>query len=369
MKLAIFWIFSIGVLFCLACSDDVKEEGTDQGTDSSSDITGDSNSDTSADSATQSSQDTASGTDTATGETSSDSVRDTTSDSVVDTSGWGTSTDSGNFGECVPVPCGGKVYGCADCIDNDSDGRVDWNDPDCLGPCDNNESGFNINIPGSDPSGCTMECYFDADNGTGNDECDWDYTCDSYNQFIKAEGDKHCPFDESPSAVEYCDGLRASQAEACNRVCEPLVPNGCDCWGCCQLDGEYRYVGTPGCTLDNLSGCDPCTPVPSCENKCGECELCIGMTTLPAHCLTPPVDTDSVNDTENPDDTADPNDTSITGDTDHPLDTGITGDSDSHEVNLLRCPKGNQPCGQVGDSSCLAGQYCLSGCCAFIVVE
>ena len=48
---------------------------------------------------------------------------------------------------CFIAPCQGKVYQCGDCQDNDKDGVVDSQDPDCLGACQNNEAGFNGNIP------------------------------------------------------------------------------------------------------------------------------------------------------------------------------------------------------------------------------
>ena len=48
---------------------------------------------------------------------------------------------------CVQRACQGKVYQCGDCIDNDGDGRIDADDPDCLGACQNGEAGFNGDIP------------------------------------------------------------------------------------------------------------------------------------------------------------------------------------------------------------------------------
>ena len=75
----------------------------------------------------------------------------------------------GDAAGCVPVACQGHSYACGDCIDNDMDGHSDSADPDCVGPCDNNESGFFLNIPGGGAAPCRLDCYFDQDTGSGND--------------------------------------------------------------------------------------------------------------------------------------------------------------------------------------------------------
>ncbi|MBN2530876.1 MAG: hypothetical protein JXR76_31105 [Deltaproteobacteria bacterium] len=396
MKTKLIMLVAIGALFALACSDDsrTKKSNTDSATTtglnddssstfdsaSSSDITTDSTVDTNSsvgDTDSSSAVDTAGDTTVGTssdstvdtlGDTSADTVSDsavdtsTSSDSSIDTATatTGGETDSTPIVDtdsivdtgvvandsdttvCLPVLCGDKYYMCADCIDNDSDGKVDAADPDCLTACDNNEAGFNINIPGSAPSGCTMDCYFDADNGAGNDNCAWDYTCDIYDQFIKAEGDKYCVYDATDT--DYCEGMKTSQPATCGEICAPLVPNGCDCWGCCNIEGSgvYRFIGTPGCTLENYmdtDACSPCVPVPSCINECGQCELCIGMTELDSSCLTPVVDTDTTD-----------------------TDTGT-------DPALLRCPDGRQPCGQTGDALCAPGYYCITGCCTEVILN
>ena len=97
------------------------------------------------------------------------------------TGGDGGSTwDAGwHSGECVVTACQQHTYQCGDCEDNDQDGLIDSQDPDCLGPCDNNEQGFNTLIPGGNVQPCAQECYFDQDNGPGNDQCYWDHRCDS----------------------------------------------------------------------------------------------------------------------------------------------------------------------------------------------
>ena len=72
--------------------------------------------------------------------------------------------------------------------------------------------------------------------------------------------------------------------------CRPLVPNGCDCFGCCAVPG----VATPiriaaGCTaadFGNPAKCPACTQVTQCSNTCERCEICVGKPTLPADCAT-----------------------------------------------------------------------------------
>src|SRR5262245_61938365 len=59
-------------------------------------------------------------------------------------SGGASSSASGAPGS---APCGAHVYECGDTIDNDHDGLIDSQDPDCLGPCDNTENSFYGGIP------------------------------------------------------------------------------------------------------------------------------------------------------------------------------------------------------------------------------
>jgi hypothetical protein len=207
-----------------------------------------------------------SGTDTASDSSSSgpngDGDADGDGDVDTDPGGW-------HSAECVVTTCEGKLYQCGDCIDNDSDGRIDSQDSNCLGPCDNNESGFNLQIPGNDNVGCMRDCYFDKDEGSGNDDCHWDHRCDSLQPVAIAS----CSFSQPCPACD-CDGWMESQTGQCLDYCTPLVPNGCDCFGCCQFsdaDDSFRFLGSPGCDVDNKEKCSPCTPVVSCFNPCGRC--------------------------------------------------------------------------------------------------
>jgi hypothetical protein len=255
------------------------------------------------------------------------------------------STGGGGSGGCGPtvfeiVPCGaGKIYACGDAIDNDGDGLVDWEDPDCLGPCDLGEDSFTMVIPGQPGPACVVDCFFDPNMGSGDDECFWSHQCDP----LEAVGDgspepaAECPYDLTVDIVGTalsCAELSQAQSEACTTFCAPLVPNGCDCFGCCELpagSGQYGWLGSEtladgsgacsSATIGDPTKCLPCTPVMGCFNDCAPCEMCIGKPSLPDDCA-------------GPDGT--------------PAQT---------------CPAGIQPCGLPCQPSCPAGAYCITGCC------
>lgn len=265
-------------------------------------------------------------------------------------------------GGCFQATCQGHLYQCGDCLDNDSDGLADALDPDCLGPCGNNEAGFNPNIPGISLENCSADCFYDQDGGSGNDQCVYDYRCDMLSPDVNPGG---------PGGVTRCayDAARAAnpsicpptQAMTCHDVCGPLTPNGCDCFGCCEItpgSGDYVFVGSnpdaghepcSRATLTDPASCRPCTPVADCLNTCEHCELCFGRDMLPADCFPPP-----------PVDAAVPNDATYP-DGGHPdayvppIDSGVP----------MRCPTGRQPCGLPTDPACPSGEFCITGCCQF----
>jgi hypothetical protein len=197
---------------------------------------------------------------------------------------------------CVVTECAGKVYECGDCVDNDEDGLIDTNDPNCWGPCDNNESGFKGNIPGQNQAPCTvMDCYFDSDSGTGNDNCYWSHSCDP-----SEPNPSSCTYNGNgmiPGSSMSCSEAQESQSEQCLDVCEPLVPNGCDCFGCCEINsGNDSFTvflgsgdGEGTCTFEDVADptkCAPCVQVEGCFNPCEpeNCEICIGETEVPDDC-------------------------------------------------------------------------------------
>jgi len=252
------------------------------------------------------------------------------------------SDDGGTF-VCVQTRCNGKLLACGDCIDNDGDGRIDFRDPECLGPCDNTEGPVLAAGVGGETGGpCKNDCYFDFGNGSGVDDCTWDHRCDPLevgpNYYPEGQS---CSYEQSRVGGRDCP---ATQSTTCQNFCKPLTPNGCDCFGCCTFpqlpQGQYVWLqskdstGNFSCTLADVTNpakCKPCTPVPSCFNDCGRCELCIGKTSLPPDCVA------------------------------SMPDGGTTGSTDMAEQ--LRCDPGVQPCGLPTDPECPSGSYCITGCC------
>ncbi len=260
-------------------------------------------------------------------------------------------------GVCTPSPCAGTVWACGNCMDDDGDGLLDAQDPDCTGACDNNEAGYALMIPGSDTPNCTLDCYYDDDQGSGNDRCLWNSSCDPL-----APEDPICPFTGPGGGVMCPDPQRAE----CLTNCAPITPNGCDCFGCCELpagSGSYVFLGSrptngaPPCsaaTATNPDSCHACTPVTACFNPCGRCEVCLGGSPedVPCDCFEPG--------------TAPPRCGTDAGvppgvDAGPRLDAGPLPDGGTPPSS--RCPSGGQPCGQPTDPVCPAAEYCQTGCC------
>ena len=245
----------------------------------------------------------------------------------------------GNEYICHETICDGRLLECGDCVDNDGDGKVDWNDRECLGPCDNTEGPALISdVGGVTGSTCHVDCYFDYGNGTGtgSDDCWWDHQCDP----LEPESTV-CAYDSTMASNQhFCP---TEQSPLCEEICLPFTPNGCDCFGCCtfpELDGladdggpAYVWIGAKDadnagiCTFDDIldeSRCPRCTPVENCFNTCDTCEICIGKPTLPPECYE-------------------------------------GGDTDGIPEGL--CPDGVEPCDFSAGEPCSAGFYCVSGCC------
>jgi hypothetical protein len=229
-------------------------------------------------------------------------------------------------------PCWNHIYACGDTIDNDGDGLIDAADPGCTGACDNDENSHCLGIPDTFWS-CAMDCYFDMDGGSGNDDCHWSLECDPHEVpplYYPGSGfGAQCAYDPQtnvPGTTASCADLTAAQSPTCISVCGPLTPNGCDCFGCCEFpagSGNNVWMGStdansngtcdPAGVLDPAK-CHPCERVPSCFNPCDGCELCIGQASLPAGCTE-------------------------------------------------QACAGATPCGLAGQPTCPAGFYCITGCC------
>jgi hypothetical protein len=236
---------------------------------------------------------------------------------------------------CQVTACQNKIYRCGNCLDDDGDQLIDADDPDCTGPCDDTEDSYFGGIPGQNNAPCRQDCYFDQDTGSGNDQCFWSQDCDSLSvaPSYPPSGDAHCAYNPQamiPGSGSSCAALAQAEPSACLSSCLPITPNGCDCFGCCELpaeSGKYVWIGS---STQNVGTCDaahvadplacrPCTPVASCFNSCDPCEVCVGRTTPGPGCTAP--------------------------------GTG-------------RCPVAQAACGQPGESACGAGYYCITGCCA-----
>jgi hypothetical protein len=274
----------------------------------------------------------------------------------------------GTNGGCQLIECAGRLTLCGDCIDNDDDGLVDNDDPECLGPCDNTEGPVLLTgVGGETGNQCGADCYFDFGNGSGGGDCKWNRSCDPLTPKLQ------CPYD--PGLAESEGGTDKdcplSQPLLCEQTCQPLTPNGCDCFGCCtfpELEGmgpsggdgyvflgsEFGSVGT--CTFENVTDpelCRSCTPAGNCLNTCERCEICIGKPTIPADCFPGTGGTGG----------------SGTGGTGGSgtggmggSGTGGMGGSPGGE----RCPDGKQACGLPGDAPCESGGFCLTGCCIIV---
>lgn len=199
---------------------------------------------------------------------------------------------------CKVTSCGARIYACGDCVDNDGDDASDMADPDCLGPCHDSEDSFYATFAGQARPLCGLDCYFDADNGIGNDSCRWDHRCDplAVAPDFPPSGDS-CAYEPSTelAARTDCSAAFALQEDTCRSGCLPLTPNGCDCFGCCAVPGAPTpvFLGSegqdrsPSCDRGHLGDperCRPCTQVPSCLNPCETCELCVGKASLPPSC-------------------------------------------------------------------------------------
>ena len=278
--------------------------------------------------------------------------------------GQGGATGAGGLQPPTEVaPCQGHVYACGDLVDNDGDGLLDSLDPDCLGPCDNTEDSFFGGIPGQAGPACKVDCYFDQDSGAGNDDCYWTHECDPL-----SVDPTYYPEPAEGSACEYgggdmtvpptgktCDELNAGQSQECHDYCGPLTPNGCDCFGCCELpagSGSFVWLGSEGidgstvCSMADLGDpdvCHPCTPVADCLNDCKPCEICIGKPTLDPGCFSGEGGGSG---------------SSVTGSTGTDTTTGSGAGGGTQE-----CPTGHDPCGLPGQAPCGSGQSCITGCC------
>jgi hypothetical protein len=178
-----------------------------------------------------------------------------------------------------PPMCGDHICSCANGLDDDGDGTIDGYDLQCVSSTDDDEASFATGISGDNRDDACQDCFFDGDSGSGNDGCRIPSSC-------LTDGD-------NSSGVGSCNSCEAS-AE-CTDFCQKYTPNGCDCFGCCEIqlgtDIDPAYILLDAsCSLDDFGTCTECVQSDSCVNTCGDCELCPGKTVseLPLHCLIDP---------------------------------------------------------------------------------
>jgi hypothetical protein len=172
--------------------------------------------------------------------------------------------------------CGGRRCQCSDGADNDGDGVADGLDPECTGPADDVERNFGTGLeqdPG--PESC-LDCFFEFRPGN-REGCNRPRSC----TIDDSVGNGKCRGNDE------CDVPASSP---CITSCLPLVPNGCDCFGCCEVQGrDFSILLRDSCsmaTIDQEALCPRCTQSDDCRNPCGTCEVCPGRTPaeLPASC-------------------------------------------------------------------------------------
>lgn len=193
------------------------------------------------------------------------------SNAGMDATGAGDSTIS------QPARCSGKVCACDNGQDDDSDDLVDGLDPECTGDADDDESSFATGSRNADDGLC-LDCYWDQNSGRGDDACLYPTQC-----LYGSE-----PTMPTPGGCSSCEA-----GQRCVDKCVPSTPNGCDCFGCCEITradaSRVSVVLTAQCSLANLDdaeNCPRCVQNTQCANPCGICELCPGRTVsdLPAEC-------------------------------------------------------------------------------------
>ncbi len=258
-------------------------------------------------------------------------------------------TDGGTTGIMVPtnptaptdpsdpvgsVLCNGVPCQCNDGIDNDNDGVTDLGDPECVSSWDNDEGSLATGISGDNRDEACQDCFFDGNSGSGNDGCRLPTSC-------LLEGN-------NSSGRGSCSSCE--QTDKCKNFCQAFTPNGCDCFGCCDvnLGGTIKHVLLEaGCDINGteLSNCTQCVPSVSCVNTCGRCELCPGKTVadLPADCgsPTPPADGGTV--------------------------PGTDGGTPPPPPPPYTCDNGGTVCG-AGLPACAAGSLCQFGCCVLVPI-
>jgi hypothetical protein len=256
--------------------------------------------------------------------------------------------------------CGGENCACSDGIDNDNDGVMDGFDVECTGPFDEDEGSFATGISGDNVDPKWQDCFFDGNSGAGNDGCRYHTDC--------LTGDK----DQ--------DDPDCTVTQMCLEFCMARTPPGCDCFGCCTIpsdDGPVDVFIASGCDSNDISSCTSCVKSDSCDNECGECELCTGVTVndLPDSCFEkfPPGETGGTGGAGGTTGTSGAGGTTGTSGAGGTTGTsgagGTTGTGGTGEEPppVYVCDDNARLCRS--QDECPPGYYCQLGCCKVIAPE
>lgn len=307
------WLICLGASLGLACSDDSSTGQGPNGGENNQNNT------------TQTNNGTGTGTSGPNNGTSNNGTN----------AGSNTGTSPFEMNEQGQVLCGDVACECSDGIDNDGDGVTDGFDAECTGPYDNDEGSFATGIPGDNVDPVWQDCFFDGNSGHGDDGCRYKTDC--------LTGD--LPPDDPDCTV----------SQRCIDFCRPYTPNGCDCFGCCEVypadgSGPLFVVTGSNCSLSDIESCQTCEQTEQCINTCGECELCGGKTVadLPASCYEDPNNTNNNPNPGTNNNTPGPN----------------NPDPDPNDPPYT-CDDGEQVCSST--IPCAASnEYCSQGCCVVI---
>lgn len=251
--------------------------------------------------------------------------------------------DAGTWGG----PCTPQGAACNNCVDDDGDGKIDGDDPECTGAIDDDESSFATGISGDNKDAVKQDCFFDGNSGAGGEDgCDI-HVCCMLEPFVDCCEQGENPTDDG--CVDFTgptfDPAECTVTQECVDNCGVLTPPGCDCFGCCTVcdesgcsdiytnPGIYENETCAGidspaegecCDAENLDACYQCTKIDECgEGSCNDdpedCLLCPGQdeSDLPDTC------------------------------------------------DMQECPVGATLCGTSAD--CPGDDYCSNGCCIAVI--
>jgi hypothetical protein len=170
----------------------------------------------------------------------------------------------GDAAAALAHACDGHPCQCNDGEDEDGDGLIDGLDPECTGPFDDDEDSFGTGHP-SIVAAC-QDCFWDDNELQSDDTCNYPSTCTLVSGGVSDPACSGCGV--APECIDHC---------------RPSTPNGCDCFGCCEVTTKtgsvVNVVLAEGCSVrnaDDPQACPRCYTSGNCRNPCGTCELCLG---------------------------------------------------------------------------------------------